>query len=334
MNVNSSFKKNKVTGLGLSSGGLDSILSALVLKKQGIDVIWISFKTPFFSSNQAIKASKDTKIPIIINDITDIYLKMLENPKAGYGKNMNPCMDCHALMFSEAGKIMKKYNYDFLFSGEVIGQRPKSQNKNSLRYVEKKSGFAGFILRPLSAKILPKTVVEKQGIVNREKLFSISGRSRKIQIKMADDFGIKDYPAPAGGCLLTDKNFSARLHDLMFVQKKYKKKDLYLLRYGRHIRLNKKIKIVVGRSKDDNDKILENYEEEKDILIKHAFLPSPVLLISSKATPDIIKQAASICASYTKTKIGDITDIKIESQLGEEIIKAAPIAKSSINQFI
>ena len=155
---------DKIKALGLSSGGLDSILSALILKKQGIDVTWISFKTPFFDCNAALRASESTGIPLIIEDITDEYLKMLADPPGGYGKNMNPCMDCHALMFSRAGLVMQKRGFNFLFSGEVAGQRPKSQNKNSMRYVEKKSGFDGYILRPLSGGILPQTIAEKKGL--------------------------------------------------------------------------------------------------------------------------------------------------------------------------
>ena len=175
----------KVSALGLCSGGLDSLLSALILRKQGITVEWVSFETPFFSSEKARQASRITGIPIIVKNITTTYLKMLKNPPCGYGKYMNPCIDCHALMFRLAGSIMKEKGFDFLFSGEVLGQRPMSQNAQSLRYVEKQSGFDGYILRPLSAKKLPETIPEKEGLVNRDLLFDISGRSRKSQIKLA-----------------------------------------------------------------------------------------------------------------------------------------------------
>ena len=141
---------------------------------------------------------------------------------------MNPCMDCHALMFRLAGEIMNKNALDFLFSGEVLGQRPMSQNKQSLRYVEKQSGFDGYILRPLSAKTLPITIPEKEGLVNRELLLDISGRSRKPQIKLAEEFGITNYPSPAGGCLLTDKNYSSRLKDLFAHQDSYTEEELHL----------------------------------------------------------------------------------------------------------
>jgi len=197
--------------LGLCSGGLDSRLAALVLRNQGIEVEWITFSTPFFSAAKAQQASQLLNIPLRVKNITQTYLKMLNNPHCGFGKQMNPCLDCHALMFREAGAIMKAEKFDFLFSGEVLGQRPMSQTKPSLRYVEKNSGFEGYILRPLCAKRLTETIPEREGIVDRELLLDISGRSRKRQIKLAAEFGLKDYPAPAGGCLLTDKNFSIRL---------------------------------------------------------------------------------------------------------------------------
>ncbi len=169
----------KIKALGLCSGGLDSILSALVLRNQGVDVEWITFETPFFSPEKAKKAADMTGIPLYVSDITDPYLKMLKNPSCGYGKNMNPCLDCHTLMFRFAGERMKIEKFDFLFSGEVLGQRPMSQTRPSLRYVEKHSGFEEYILRPLSAKKLPETLPEKKGLVDRERLLDFSGRSRK-----------------------------------------------------------------------------------------------------------------------------------------------------------
>ncbi|OQY13362.1 MAG: hypothetical protein B6I31_01335 [Desulfobacteraceae bacterium 4572_19] len=276
-----SFKKT-VKALGLSSGGLDSILSALVLQKQGIEVEWISMETPFFSSVNAKMAGKANEIPVIVKDITDEYLVMLKSPKAGYGKNMNPCMDCHALMFNIAGRVMEKKGFDFLFSGEVVGQRPMSQNKNSLRYVERHSGFAGKILRPLSAKLLPETSFEKEGLVDRQQLLNISGRSRKIQMALAKKLGVKEFPAPAGGCRLTDIGFSGRLRDLFKYEKYYSKNDLFLLHHGRHLRLNKDIKIIVGRDQRDNENILKYYDADSNVLIKMPDTPGPVVLVTGK----------------------------------------------------
>ncbi len=191
-------------------------------QNQGIEVTWISFETPFFTSEKAAKASVICDIPLITKDITGPYLEMMKAPKAGFGKNMNPCMDCHALMFETAGYIMQEQKFDFLFSGEVVGQRPKSQTKNALQYVEKNSRFKGFILRPLSAHCLPETPMEAGGLVDRSQLLGINGRSRKQQMALARKLGITEYPAPAGGCLLTDPGFSNRLKDLFYVQKPWK----------------------------------------------------------------------------------------------------------------
>ena len=157
--------RNRIRGLGLCSGGLDSILAALVLKKQGVDAEWITFETPFFSAEKARNASRATGIPLSVENITDTYLHMLKDPNCGYGKNMNPCMDCHALMFKLAGVIMRKRGFHFLFSGEVLGQRPMSQTRPSLKYVEKHSGMGGYILRPLSALKLEETIPEQEGWV-------------------------------------------------------------------------------------------------------------------------------------------------------------------------
>jgi tRNA U34 2-thiouridine synthase MnmA/TrmU len=307
----SSQAKDQIKGLGLCSGGLDSILSALLLQRQGIDVTWICFETPFFSSESAQKASQITGIPLITLDITDEYMEMMKNPMAGFGKNLNPCMDCHALMFSKAGEFLNKNGFHFLFSGEVLGQRPKSQNKNSLRYVEKNSGFDGLILRPLCAKNLPPTPVEQKGLVDREKLMDISGRSRKIQMQMARDFGIKEYPAPAGGCLLTDKIFSDRLRDLMNIQKKFNTTQLHYLKYGRHFRLNTTTKVIVGRSKNDNQNLMNYFHKDKDILLKPASIPGPDVILTGSATKKNIHTAAMICASYTKSIPGKNADIKV-----------------------
>jgi len=310
----------QIRGLGLCSGGLDSILSAMVLQKQGIEVTWICFETPFFSSKAAQKASKQTNIPLITLDITEQYMKMMKNPKAGFGKNMNPCMDCHALMFASAGNILEQKGFNFLFSGEVVGQRPKSQNKNSLRYVEKNSGFEGLILRPLSAKLLPPTLVEQNGIIDREKLLNISGRSRKVQTQMAKDFGIKEYPSPAGGCLLTDKNFSNRLKDLMDHNKDIDKNQLYLLSHGRHFRLDSKTKVIVGRSEKDNKNLIKYFNDSKDILLNHSFIAGPDVILTGDASKKNIETAAIICAGYTKSQPGEPADIKVKKQQDETVI--------------
>lgn len=324
----------KVRALGLCSGGLDSILSALVLRKQGITVEWVSFETPFFSSKKAQQAAKNLDIPLIVKNITHIYLKILKNPPSGYGKYMNPCMDCHALMFRQAGEIMKEKGFDFLFSGEVLGQRPFSQNKQSLRYVEKQSGYDGYILRPLSAKNLPETNLEKKGLVKRDLLLDISGRSRKPQIELAKKFGITDYPSPAGGCLLTDKSFSARLQDLFDHQKTYTEAELHLLKYGRHLRLNPVTKIIVGRTHADNEQIKKYNDPDSDTIFVVKDFPGPVVLMPCGGSREIKILAASICTGYSKAPNNAPIEVKAVSPQGTESIKVIGIPPQSIKHFL
>lgn len=220
-------------------------------------------------------------------------------------------MDCHALMFAKAGELMKEKGYDFLFSGEVVGQRPKSQNKNSLRYVEKNSGFDGWILRPLSAKCLPETEVETKGLVDRDQLMDINGRSRKIQMEMAKDFGVKEYPSPAGGCLLTDKTFSERLKDLMYHQKIFDISELHLLKHGRHFRLDDQTKVITGRSKHDNRYLMKAVDLQKHAWIHHAHLPGPDVVMTGDFSPENLKIAAQICAAYTRSPEGQPAEIQV-----------------------
>jgi tRNA-uridine 2-sulfurtransferase len=330
--MNSDLKK--VKGLGLCSGGLDSILAALILKEQGIEVCWIAFETPFFSADKARRASDQTGIPLTVVDITDQYLPMLKQPPGGYGKHINPCMDCHALMFKIAGEIMIEKGYDFLFSGEVMGQRPMSQTKNSLRYVEKRSGFDGHILRPLSAKLLPETLMEQKGMVDRERLCDFSGRSRKPQMDLAKKFRITEYPMPAGGCLLTDKNFSIRLRDLFEHQTDWTKEELNLLKYGRHLRLDHTAKVVIGRNQKDNEQILSCYRPEKDILIKMKNFPGPVGIIPNGCNELILVRAASICAGYSKAPKDQPVEMCVTLPAGMLIFTVTPISHTQVKDIL
>jgi tRNA-specific 2-thiouridylase len=324
----------KVRALGLCSGGLDSMLSALLLRKQGVDVQWITFETPFFSSTKAKEASKTTRIPLMVENITPSYIEMLKNPRCGYGKNMNPCLDCHALMFNLAGRIMKEKALDFLFSGEVLGQRPMSQTKNSLRYVEKQSGFDGYILRPLSAKRLPVTVPEQEGWINRDLLLDITGRSRKPQLKLAKEFGISKFPAPAGGCLLTDKGFASRLKDLFDHQDTHAEREFYLLRHGRHLRLNLTTKIVVGRTEKDNENIKKFYDPNLDTMIKTKQIPGPIVLIPNDSGRETRMLAASICVGYSKASGITPIEVSVTTPKGHEIVRVIGVPPKEVKHFL
>ncbi|MDY6852767.1 MAG: tRNA 4-thiouridine(8) synthase ThiI, partial [Thermodesulfobacteriota bacterium] len=238
-------------GYGIFSGGLDSILSALVLMDQGVETRLLTFATPFFGADKAMASGRAIGLEPKVVDLTELHLKMLQNPKHGYGRYMNPCIDCHALMFKQAGEIMTGEGGDFLFSGEVLGQRPKSQTRQALQIVAKESGFGQVILRPLSALALPRTRMEETGLVDRKRLLGFSGRSRKPQMELASRLGIKDYPAPAGGCLLTDPVFSRRLKELTAHDSPLEARKVKLLNLGRHFRLPGGGKLIVGRNKNE-----------------------------------------------------------------------------------
>jgi len=324
-----------VRGLGLCSGGLDSMLSGLVLKGQGIDVTWVCFETPFFSAAKAYRASQATGIPLIVRSIFPIYLEMLKNPAAGYGQYMNPCMDCHALMFKLAGEMMKAKGFDFLFSGEVLGQRPMSQTFPSLRYVAKRSGMDGYIVRPLSAKRLPESIPEKEGLIDRERLLDLSGRSRKPQIHLAAQYGITSYPAPAGGCLLTDKGYSNRLRDLFNHQIVYTEPELHLLKYGRHLRLNPQIKMIVGRTQEENEWIKKFMDPTRDTVLKTMGYPGPTTIIPGDGvTEATLKQAAAICAGYSKAPDRSRVDVLITEPNGRRVIRVMPVPPVDIKDLL
>jgi len=280
----------KTKALLLFSGGLDSLLAAKILQEQGIKVEAVFFKSYFFNIKEI---SKNLEFKLRIVDISDKQFEIVKNPKHGYGKNMNPCIDCHLLMFKEAKKLMEKEGFDFIATGEVLNERPMSQNQKSLALIERESGLTGRLLRPLSAKLLDTTEVEKKGIVDRDKLYAIKGKSRKKQIELAKKFKIKDYPTPAGGCLLTDPEFSKKLRELLEKNKEISKSDLKLLYYGRHFWHNN-VKIVVGRNEAE-DKEIEKLKQEGDVLIELKDISGPMTLVRGKD-----KQAIEKAKELTK----------------------------------
>lgn len=320
--------------LGLCSGGLDSILAAVVLREQGVGVEWITFETPFFSSAKAREAARMIDVPLTVENITPVYLEMLRNPNVGYGKNMNPCMDCHALMFKLAGGCMADRGADFLFSGEVLGQRPMSQNRSALRYVEKRSGFDGLILRPLSAKCLPETVPEQRGLVQREKLLDITGRSRKPQIRLAEAYGIDRYPAPAGGCLLTDRGYADRLRDLFAHRRVTPERDLNLLKHGRHLRLAENAKAVVGRTRHDNEQIQRYIDPDHDTVLHAVDFPGPTVLITEECDRAAVLLAAAITAGYGKAPNDRRARVNISYPWGRETVEVRPMPPAAAKHYI
>lgn len=248
----------------LLSGGLDSTLAARVLCDQGIEVEALNFTSPFCNcggrkegcQHQAVKVARELNIPIRVFMKGMEYMKLVENPPHGSGSGMNPCIDCRIYILRKAKELMAETGASFVATGEVLGQRPMSQQRHTLAVIERESGLAGLILRPLSALHFTPTIPEQKGIVDREKLLAISGRGRREQIELAANLGINDYPCPAGGCLLTDKSIALRLRDLFQHKPDYGMADLHLLTVGRHFRLNPELKIIVGRNETENRKII------------------------------------------------------------------------------
>jgi tRNA-specific 2-thiouridylase len=269
-----------------------------------------------------------------VENITAEYMTMLKNPRSGYGQHMNPCMDCHALMFKIAGRTMIREAFDFLFSGEVLGQRPMSQTKPSLRYVEKHSGLQGYLLRPLSAKLLPETIPEKDGRVDREQLLDIAGRSRKKQMQLAAEFGITEYPNPAGGCLLTDKGFSNRLRDLFEHRGEPTENELHLLRYGRHFRLGDAVKLIVGRTQSDNEHILAHHDPETETVITVKNYPGPTAVLPNGSNPNQLALAASICAGYSKAPALARTQVDVAGPAGVQTLTVLALPPADVKKFL
>lgn len=318
--------RQKIRALSLLSGGLDSILVVKLLEEQGIEVTGITFTSPFFGSKNAQESAKQLKIPIIIEDITKDHLKIVKNPRYGYGRWMNPCIDCHTLMINKAGQIMKKNKFDFLATGEVLGERPMSQNRQSLDKVARNSGYAEHLLRPLSAKLLKPTKPEKEGKVDRDKLLDIEGRSRKPQMALAKKYGIKKYVQPAGGCLLTDTHFANRLRDLLKHNPKAEAEEVWLLRLGRHFRLAGGAKVIVGRDQKDNEKIATHIKKGR-VLIVSDIKPGPVVLLVGSSNKKDIAQAAELCASFTDHEGGEV-DMELTAKGKKSRIKAHPEPRS------
>ncbi|MDD5422715.1 MAG: tRNA 4-thiouridine(8) synthase ThiI [Candidatus Omnitrophica bacterium] len=290
--------------VALLSGGLDSILSVKLMQEQGIEVFAVNYYIDFAACNarggegSAAKAARMLKVPFELIDITDEYLETFKHPKFGYGSNVNPCIDCKIFMLKKAKEYMKKVGASFLVTGEVVGQRPMSQRKDMLYLISKQAEVKEILLRPLSAKLLNPTLPETEGIINREELLDMSGRGRTRQMELAEKFGIKEYPNPAGGCLLTDPGFARRVKDLE-KHGALDVNDLRLLKAGRHFRLTEAAKLVVGRDEKDNEELLSMASPE-DIIFKLKDRQGPLSMLRGNHSEDVINRAAAIAAYHTK----------------------------------
>lgn len=316
-----------IKAIALFSGGLDSMLAAEVVRRQGIDVLGLTFETPFFTAEKAKAAARHINLPLIVKNFTEDHLVMLKSPRYGYGKNMNPCIDCHTLMLKFAGREMEEIGADFIITGEVLGQRPMSQGKQSLYVVAKNSGYPGYILRPLSAQLLDPVKAEIEGKIDRSQLLAIQGRGRKQQIRMAADFGFTEYSPPAGGCLLTDPIFTKRLRDLFAHGEDRQIRDFDLLKYGRHFRVDDR-KIIVGRNKADND-ALQALIIEDDLVLSMADFPGPQVLVPYGADEHISNIAASLCVRYSDAP--DDCETKVKGLINNKSITINVIAAAREN---
>ena len=297
-----------VRALAMVSGGLDSILAAKLIKDQGIEVIGICFRSHFFNEGNAMKMTKQIGIPLEVVDFSKEHFEMVKNPKHGWGKNINPCIDCHAMMMKYSGELLEKFNADFIITGEVINQRPMSQNRASLDIVKKESGFKEKILRPLCAKELAPTEMELKGLVDREKLMGITGRSRKIQMELAEQWGIVDYPSPAGGCRLTEPNYANRLKELLSHNENPSDIDLELLRFGRHFRMPSGCKIISSRTADEATAIKKLLCEKDYVFYAKSYNGSLVVIIGEPTDEDK-KYAAEITARYSKGRDEKLVEV-------------------------
>ena len=313
----------KVRALSLMSGGLDSMLAARVLLDQGIEVRGITFATPFFGPEGAQKAADQLGIVLLVVDIGEAHLEMLKNPKYGYGRQMNPCIDCHALMLNRAGRIMDEENFDLLSTGEVLGQRPMSQRKDALRAVDKLSGYQGYILRPLSAKLLPETIPEQEGKVDRRLLLDIRGRSRKRQMALAAHYSIEEYPSPGGGCMLTKEGFAQRLRDLLATQDNVGLHEVELLKWGRQLRLPGGERLVIGRVHGDNVKLQELAAAE-DLVLRVQGVPGPTGLIAARAEEQEVVLAAKVVAAYSDAETGKEAVVEVSGKDDRTITVSTP----------
>lgn len=290
------------------------MLAARILIEQGVEVTGVSFKSNFFGTARAKKAAEELGIRLIEVDFSEEHLNMVKNPAHGYGKNMNPCIDCHGLMLKKAKEIMEREGYDFTATGEVLGQRPMSQNKNSLEIVEKIAELEGKLVRPLSAKLLAISGPEKQGKLIRGKLLDISGRSRQRQLKLVKKYDIKEYASPGGGCLLTDSEFSEKLLKLIGYWPDCGGNDIELLKYGRAFwlknKIGKNILIIVGRDQKDNEK-LEKLAVAGDVMIQLVDENGPTSLMRIKN----YELSASAKASEDKQITNETREINVPGEL-------------------
>jgi tRNA-uridine 2-sulfurtransferase len=328
-------EEKKPKAVALLSGGLDSNLAVRMMLEQGIDIEAVAIKTPFCDFDcgkgcgQRVKEVAD-ELGIKLKTVYfgEEYLRMLKNPKYGYGSCMNPCIDCRGMMYNAAKEHMKKTNADFVITGEVLFQRPMSQNNRALHIIEKETDMECKVLRPLSAKHLPPTDAEKIGLINRENMGDIKGRSRKGQLMLAKHFGISEPPNAAGGCLLTDPSFSKRVKDILdHCDDIPTLNDIELLKVGRHFRITHDAKFIVGRNKDENE-VIKALVTDGDIIIEVKDHVGPICILRCKNYDySLVIKCAAIAARYSDAPRHDHCEVSItvDGDKNEVIVTPADI---------
>jgi tRNA-uridine 2-sulfurtransferase len=304
--------------ISLLSGGLDSALATKLIIDQGVEVVGLHFTSHFASRSdkerglQAVKTARELGIRLIVKNKGPEYLEVIKKPRYGYGKNMNPCIDCRIFMLQKTQIIKTEEQAGFLITGEVVGQRPMSQKKHTIELIERRSGLNGLIVRPLSAKLFPPTGPELEGIIDREKLLNLSGRSRETQYNLVTAHNLKEFARPGGGCLLTDPIFGHKLKDFMSTEPGFTSKDIEFLTLGRYFRLDKETTFILGRNQDENER-LESLWEAPYVLLSPRDFKGPTGVLKGIPTEEIIKIAAGIIAFYSKYKA---STVRIESNNG------------------
>lgn len=312
--------------LALLSGGLDSTLAVKVMLEQGVMVEALNFTSPFCTctgknagcKSEAVRVAEEFNIPIKVLHKGLDYLEVVRNPRHGYGKGLNPCIDCRIFLLRKAKEYMTESGADFVITGEVLGQRPMSQRRDTLRVIERESGLEGLLLRPLSAKHFAPTIPEQEGWVDREKLLAIQGRSRKEQMQLADELDVKNYPCPAGGCLLTETSFAPKVKDVFDHSDELNLRDFRLLKVGRHLRLGARTKLIIGRNEAENN-LLESTPQPGEALIRWIGGSSPLGIITGPIEPETIETAAKIVLRYTKAEPGLPATIKVQQDGNESL---------------
>jgi tRNA-specific 2-thiouridylase len=341
--------EGRIKAIGLVSGGLDSALAVAVMKRAGVDVlavhVVIGYAPAFMRREiageprtelireESARLSAAFGVPVRVLDFTEEYFDVLLGPRHGYGAHANPCIDCHLFMIAKAKEVMEREGARFVFTGEVLGQRPMSQNYKALELIDRECGLQGLLLRPLSAKLLPETEVERAGLVSRDDLLDIQGRSRRRQMELAASLGVSGYSSPAGGCLLTDESYARKLVDWLRHRgaAPLTHEETLLFSVGRHFRLSPSVKAVVGRREAENDYLERAWRGEW--LAAPIDGPGPTVLIEGPATDADLRVGASLAARYSDAK--DQTSVRVALRRGEEekILEAAPAPEEMIERL-